>query len=310
MGRNASLAEALLGLDVRQALVRVTGELAGAGIDHPARDARLLVGAACGATSADLMREPGHRLDAGSARALAEMVARRIAHEPVSRILGARGFYGRTFQVTAATLDPRPATETLIEAALEVAGREGWRERPIRILDVGTGTGALLVTLLAELPLATGLGTDISEEALSVARANAERLGVSARSSFVRHRSLDGLPGPEGGGGTFDLLVSNPPYIASGEIAGLEADVRDYDPRVALDGGPDGLAIYREVAQGLTRILPEGWAILEVGAGQAAAVAQIFSEAVGPAHAEAAAWTDLGGHTRAVAVRTQRYPRR
>ena len=225
---------------------------------------------------------------------------RRALREPVSRILGRRDFYGRVFHVTAATLDPRPCSETLIEAALELAREEGWRGRPIRILDVGTGSGCLLLTLLAELPLATGLGTDISGEALAVAEENARRLGLAQRSRFAVANFLEGIEE------TFDLVVANPPYVASTDIAGLEPEVRDHDPLPALDGGPDGLDGYRAIAADIKRIVPTGWTLVEVGAGQAAAVAQLL-QGGGPDRPLPAArmWRDLGGHVRAVAVKTQ-----
>lgn len=289
------------GLEAREAVTTLARVLADAGIDGAARDARLLVLAALGLSATDLMREPERAVRPEEALRLAEFANRRAAHEPVSRILGERGFYGRTFHITPATLDPRPCTETVVEAALEVVEREGWRNRPIRILDVGTGSGALLVTLLAELPLATGLGTDISDAALDVACANAERLGVGVRASFQNRRSLDGVEG------TFDLVVSNPPYIPSGEVGGLDVDVRDYDPLGALDGGADGLAIYRELAAGVPRVVPEGWVLLEVGAGQAPDVEAIFRESLGMGSlAETRTWQDLGKHTRCVAARTHR----
>lgn len=289
------------GLEAREAVTALARVLADAGVEGAARDARLLVLAALGLSATDLMREPERPIASEEAMRLAEFAKRRAAREPVSRILGERGFYGRTFHITPATLDPRPCTETVVEAALEVVEREGWRDRPIRILDVGTGSGALLVTLLAELPLAIGLGTDISDAALDVARANAERLGVGARASFQVRRSLEGVEG------TFDLVVSNPPYIPSADIRGLDADVRDYDPLGALDGGEDGLAIYRELAAGLLRAMPEGWVLLEVGAGQASDVEEIFREILGmDALAETRTWQDLGKHTRCVAAKTQR----
>jgi release factor glutamine methyltransferase len=296
--------DALAGIGVREALTEITRSLADAALEEPARDARLLLAAALGVTGTDLIREPTRVIDCQSAARLSDFVARRTAREPVSRILGERGFYGRSFRITPATLDPRPATETLIEAALEIADREGWRSRPIRILDVGTGSGVLLLTLLAELPLATGLGTDISQAALDAARFNAERLGLDGRSAFARQRSLDGIAE------AFDLMISNPPYIATDQIPALEAEVRACDPHGALDGGSDGLAIYRELALGLTRAVPDGWAIVEAGAGQAEAVAAILGqEAVAIAN-DCRFWKDLEGHTRAVAIRTQRYPRR
>ncbi|HEX2841513.1 peptide chain release factor N(5)-glutamine methyltransferase [Hyphomicrobium sp.] len=292
--------DALAGLDTREALIVVTRLLGEGGVENPARDARLLLLSALAITGTDLLRDPGRRLDQEEARKFWDLAQRRAAREPVSRILGERGFYGRTFHVMPATLDPRPCTETVVEAALEIAGREGWRDRPMRILDIGTGTGALLVTLLAELPLATGLGTDISDDALGAAQANAERLGVASRAAFLNRRSGEGVAGP------FDLVVSNPPYIPSGDIAALEPEVRDFDPLGALDGGADGLAIYREIAASLLELVPRGWALMEVGAGQASDVAAILREGVGAAAVKIETWTDLGQHTRCVAVQTQR----
>lgn len=291
------------GLQVREAMALLTRVLSDAGIDGAARDARLLLLGALGLTGTDLLREPERRVDAPGAARLAGFATRRITHEPVSRILGERGFFGRSFAVTPATLDPRPCTETVIEAALEIAAREGWSARPIRILDIGTGSGALLVTLLAELPLASGIGTDISDAALTAARGNAERLGVSGRAEFLARRTLDGLEGP------FDLLVSNPPYIPSGDIAGLDPDVRLFDPHAALDGGADGLDFYRAFANGAERIVPEGWIVLEVGAGQADDVSNLFRAATpSGVMRQIEVWQDLGQHTRCVAVKTQRYP--
>lgn len=293
------------GLQVRDVLTALTRELADAGIDDgPARDARLLLMAALGFSGTDLLREPERRISENEALKLGNFARRRAAREPVSRILGERGFYGRTFHIAPATLDPRPCTETVIDATLEVVEREGWRNHPIRILDIGTGSGALLVTLLAELPLATGVGTDISDDALAGARGNAERLGVTSRATFLNRRTLDGIDE------TFDLLVSNPPYIPTGDIAGLEPEVRDFDPLGALDGGADGLDFYRALAEGLHRQVPNGWALFEVGAGQADDVAALLQRAAGgtAATAEIKRWKDLGQHTRCVAVRTHRYP--
>lgn len=273
--------------------------LAAAGVDGAGRDARLLVAAASGCTTADIIAYPERPLSDAVLARLEETVKRRAAHEPVSRILGEREFYGRSFQLSPATLDPRADSETLIEAALAIAEREGWRERPIRILDIGTGTGCLLLTLLAELPHATGLGTDVSRDALSTAAANAERLGLAGRADFEMHDVFDGVSG------SFDLVVSNPPYIASAEIAGLSRDVREYDPVAALDGGQDGLDLYRRIAEGLDGVL-NGWVVLEVGAGQAESVAVLLHQAfVKTRQAEVCSYCDLGGHTRCVALRLQ-----
>lgn len=301
---SAEAAARYLGRDMREAIAAVTRDLAAAGIEEPVRDARLLVLGASGATAAELLGSPERRIDEAAAVKLAGMVARRLMREPVSRILGERGFYGRSFAVTPATLDPRPCTETVIEAALAVADREGWRDKPVRILDVGTGSGALLVTLLAELPLATGVGTDISEEALDTARANAVRAGVEARARFLNRSMLDGVPAP------FDMLVSNPPYIPSADIAGLDPEVRLYDPRAALNGGADGLDFYREIARGAAAVMaPGGWVLLEVGAGQAEAVATLLRDTAADqgqaAEPNVEMWPDLGCHIRCVAAKTQ-----
>jgi len=274
--------------------------LAAAGVETPALDARLLVAAAMGLSAADFLARPDRCVSEAERRSIDALIRRRCAREPVSRILGAREFFGRSFALSPATLDPRPDSETLIETALAIADGEGWRGRPIRILDVGTGSGCLLVTLLAELPLATGVGTDVSAEALGTAMSNAVMHGVAERATFARHDALDGVVGP------FDLVVCNPPYIPSGEIATLAAEVRDYDPLAALDGGADGLDIYRRIIPELRRVAPCGWVVLEVGAGQAEAVAKLLLQACGKTRqGEVLHRTDLGGHIRSVAMRIQ-----
>jgi release factor glutamine methyltransferase len=195
------------------------------------------------------------------------MVAERARFRPVAQILGERSFWGRSFTVTAAVLDPRPETETLIARAL--AGPP-----PRRILDLGTGTGAILVTLLAECPEARGVGTDIDPAALAVAAANAARHRVAARADFRLADWTDGLTG------RFDLVVSNPPYIPEAELAALAPDVRDWEPRRALTPGPTGLESYHRIAAGLPALLADnGRALLEIGAGQGAAVAALLRAA-------------------------------
>lgn len=274
-------------------------DLAIAGIEDAGRDARLLLVAATGCSTADIIAHPERPLPEEARERFAAMLVRRAAHEPVSRILGEREFYGRRFLLSRETLDPRPDSETLIEAALGIADRAGWREKPIRILDIGTGTGCLLLTLLAELPQARGLGTDISADALETARKNARALGVGDRAQFEIHDVLDGIED------RFDLVISNPPYIASGEIAGLSPEVRVFDPRAALDGGADGLDIYRRIAAGLDRVL-DGAAVVEVGAGQAGPVAVLLQQAfVKTRKAELSRHSDLGGHERCVALLLQ-----
>jgi release factor glutamine methyltransferase len=280
------------GLAAQVAIARVARMLSEAGVEHPGRDARILTAAALSATSAGLLLDPGRTLDDEEGRALAGFARRRQAREPVSRILGRRDFYGRSFRISPSVLDPRPCSETLIDAALEVVRDTRWDGRRLRIFDVGTGSGALLLTLLSELPEAEGMGTDVCADALAVARENARMLGLSGRARFAEMRSLAGFEQ------TFDLLISNPPYIPSRDIESLEPEVRFFDPRGALDGGVDGLEIYREIASDLPRVLHNGWALFEVGAGQAQDVAAILG-APG-----SRTWTDLGGHTRCVAVKT------
>lgn len=253
------------------AAARATRLLRQAGIEPAARESRLLLAAAMGVDAERLLSRPEMPLGAAEEARLEGYLTRRVAREPVSRILGSRGFYGRDFEISPATLDPRPDSESVVEAALELTGRgRARRSEPLRILDIGTGSGCLLVTLLAELPDAVGLGTDIDPQALQVAERNARRHGVAQRASFTLARSLHGIGGP------VDLLVANPPYVPTGEIAGLEPEVRDYDPRGALDGGADGLEVYREIAKDLIRVIPDGWALFEVGAGQAGAVGELL----------------------------------
>ncbi len=272
--------------------------LKAAGIAEAEREARLFVQLATGLTPERLLMEEARELTAQEGRVLDEALKRRLSHEPLSRIQGERAFYGRIFKVTPAVLDPRPETETLVELVLEWADTTGGRQRPLSLIDVGTGSGCILITLLAEMPRAQGLGTDVSREALDVARANAVLNGVADRARFMEARSLAGVTG------TFDVLVSNPPYIPSGEIAGLDPGVRDFDPRLALDGGADGLAVYRDIASGAGTLVPAGLMAVEVGAGQAVDVAAIFTKAVENRAGQPAMRRDLGGHARCVALLT------
>jgi release factor glutamine methyltransferase len=212
---------------------------------------------------------------------------------PVARILGWKEFWGLPFKLNADTLVPRPETEIVVEAAL--ATFSAHRSQLLRIVDLGTGSGALLLALLAELPNAFGIGTDISLAALECARDNAQALGLAARAAFV---ACDYGQAIAGG---VDLLVANPPYVARGDIAGLAPEVRDFDPPRALDGGPDGLDGYRAIAADAGRLLaPHGVLMVELGRGQAAAVAALFAAAglavEPPKH-------DLSGIARALVVR-------
>jgi release factor glutamine methyltransferase len=212
---------------------------------------------------------------AGDAARLQAFVARRLAGEPVDRIIGSRGFWTLDLAVTPDVLSPRPDTETIVRAALERIAADGRRDAPLRILDLGTGSGAILLALLKELPEATGLGVDISEPALAVACGNAGQTGLQGRAAFRTGDWTTGLPGP------FDLIVSNPPYIPTGAIASLDREVREHDPHLALDGGADGLACYRAICAGIQGLLAlQGFAVLEFGQGQGGDIQRI-AEAAG-----------------------------
>jgi release factor glutamine methyltransferase len=272
------------------AVRRLAAVLAAKDIEEAALDARLLVCAAAEITHADLVRDPDLELGEVMARRLETFAARRIAREPVSRILGSRGFWDLDLLVTPAVLDPRPETETLIEAALEALAER--REAALRIVDLGTGSGALLCALLGEFPAATGIGIDLSAAACDVARRNLVRCGFAGRGE-IQHGDWTAAKGRR-----FDLAIANPPYIASETIRTLAPEVRDHDPRLALDGGVDGLEAYRAIAGLLPEILvAEGLAILETGAGQGEAVRDLVRQAGLTA---AAPRRDLAGSTRAV----------
>jgi len=244
-----------------------------AGLDSPDLDARILVGHALGLDHAALVAADARALDAVERATIAALAARRLEREPVARIVGRKEFWSLPLRVDAATLVPRPESETVVEAALAAVDWYGSRAGVGRIADLGTGSGALLLALLTELPNATGIGTDASLEALAVARDNAGRLGLS-RAQFIACDMAAALSG------SFDLIVSNPPYIASGAIASLAPEVRDFDPRQALDGGPDGLDFYRAIAAGVPALFrPGGALVVELGAGQAETVAALFSAA-------------------------------
>ncbi len=257
-----------------QAFAATALRLRQAGIETPELDARVLLCHAAGLSHETYIARAREPLPADAAPRLQHAVARRLAREPVARITSAREFYGRSFILGKDTLDPRPDTETLIEAALDIVGERDWQEKPLELLDLGTGTGCILVTLLAELPYATGLGTDLSLGALAIAAANANGHGVAARASFAASDWLDGISGK------FDLILSNPPYLAASEIAGLAKDVADYDPHLALDGGSDGLEAYRRIAmRARDALAKDGRLLVEIGPEQGEAVAATFARA-------------------------------
>jgi release factor glutamine methyltransferase len=241
--------------------------LAAAGVPDPAREARLLLRWAAGLSGAALAAALDGPAAEDEARRFGEAVRRRAARVPLSHITGEREFWGRPFAVGPQVLDPRPETETLVAEALR-------RGPATRVLDLGTGSGCLLVTLLAEWPGAEGLGTDISGAALATARSNAERHRVAARARFVQADWAEGLEGP------FELVVSNPPYIAAAEMASLAPEVRDHEPRIALTPGGDGLGAYRRIAAGVGRLMtPGALLMLEVGPAQSMDVAAILADA-------------------------------
>lgn len=272
---------------LRLALQGAVSRLRDAGIEDPAGDARRLLAHATDLPPERLTLHLDDIVEAPDLQRFEGLVGRRAAREPVSHLTGTRLFWGRGFIVTPAVLDPRPETEVLVAAALaEPFGR---------VLDLGTGSGCLLVTLLAERPLALGLGADLSPEALDVARANAARHGVEGRAGFVLS---DWLAGVEG---AFDLIVSNPPYIAAPEMPGLAPEVRDHEPHMALTDAGDGLAAYRAIlAQARPHLVSRGRLLLEHGPSQAHDVAAIGRAAGWP---EPAHLPDLDGRARACLFR-------
>jgi len=259
------------GMTIEQARRAIAAEFREAGLDSPDLDARILVGHVLGLDHAALISNGQRALDETHTVKVTAAAARRLAGEPVSRILGTREFWGMAFAVTPAVLDPRADTETIVELALAMIDRHGARTRALRIADLGVGSGAILLALLSELPNARGTGTDISRDALAVAARNARVLGLDARAEFIASHYGTALEGP------FDLVVSNPPYIATADIAGLAREVREHDPHLALDGGTDGLAAYRAIAADAGRLLaPGGHLVVEIGAGQQADVERLF----------------------------------
>lgn len=274
---------------------RMAAELSACGCETAELDARLLLGHALGLDPADLLARADHPVEEQAEGLALALLARRRAGEPVARIRGRKEFWSLDFTLSPETLVPRPDTEAVVEEAL---ARCPDRSAPLRILDLGTGSGAILAALLVERPCATGVGVDRSEGAVRAARDNLARAGLAARSFVVAGDWGEALRGG------FDLVVSNPPYIAAGDMAGLPREVRLYDPVQALVAGADGLSAYRAIATSLPRLLvPGGVAVLELGAGQEPQVAALVTSAgmhiLGPAR------RDLGGIARALPVTRQ-----
>jgi len=262
------------GASVAEVLQLIAQALKAVGVEKAEVDARALLGHALRLNRAQLVAQDDRILEAREIDAVSSLAARRLKREPVARILGHKEFWSLPLAVTPDVLVPRPETETVAEAALEALARDGLNMEKLRILDIGTGSGALLLALLSELPNATALGTDINAAALEVARANAECIELATRCSFVACNIAAGVQE------AFDLVVSNPPYVARGEIASLAPEVRVYDPAPALDGGPDGLDCYRRIAGEARGLLaPRGRLIVELGAGQEPAVRVLFTNA-------------------------------
>lgn len=283
------------GKTVEEARRTLTSSLKSGGVTSAELDARLLVGDALELDFTGLIAAASRRLGEEEAHRLEEFMQRRLAGEPVARIVGVKEFWGLPLQLSPATLVPRPDTETVVELALEI-----WRSeqggQPRRIADIGTGSGAILLALLSEWREATGIGTDISLMALQTARLNAGRLGFAPRAAFVACNYMAALSG------VFDMIVSNPPYIRSADIAELDRDVRAYDPLAALDGGADGLTAYRAIVPEAARLLaPGGTLIVEAGCGQSGPISQMMAASgltsVRPPKA------DLAGIPRAVSGR-------
>lgn len=283
------------GVTIAQAQRLTAESFRTAEIDSPDADARALIGAALRLPRPKLIAQSDRILEPRETKAIAALAARRLKREPVARILGQKEFWSLPLSLTPDVLVPRPETETLVEAALDEVDRACTRMEELRLLDIGTGSGAILLALLHELPHANGVATDRSAAALRTARANAERLGLAARCCFVECNFADALAG------RFDLVLSNPPYIARGAIAGLEREVREYDPQLALDGGADGLDAYRAIiAEAPALLAAGGRLILELGIGQDAPV-----RALATAHGlrVVAVRPDLAGIPRALVVR-------
>jgi release factor glutamine methyltransferase len=288
------MSDAFAGQTVETARRMLTARLRTNASDSAELDARILIGAVLGLDLTGMIAAAERRVTAAEAARLEDAVRRRVAGEPVARIIGVREFWGLPLQLSAATLVPRPDTETVVELALEMLPADP--DRRLRVADIGTGSGAILLALLSELPDAYGVGTDISVAALRTASRNAAQLGLVGRAGFVACDYAAALSG------NLDLIVSNPPYIRSADIAGLSIEVRDYDPLLALDGGTDGLDAYRVLIPQAARLLAPGAAlVVEAGHGQSGEI-QGLIDAAGLT-CERSPKADLAGIRRAVAGR-------
>jgi release factor glutamine methyltransferase len=290
------VSDTFAGQTIEAARRMLTARLRTDTIDSAELDARILVGAVLSLDLTGMIAAAERRITTAEAARLEDAARRRVAGEPVARIVGSREFWGLTLRLSAATLVPRPDTETVVELALEMLRPPADPERRLRIADIGTGSGAILLALLSELPDAYGVGTDINVAALETASGNAVQLEMASRAAFVACDYAAALSG------AFDLIVSNPPYIRSADIPGLSIEVRDYDPLDALDGGTDGLDAYRALIPQAARLLaPGGALVVEAGHGQSGEI-QGLIDAAGLT-CEQPPKADLAGIRRAVAGR-------
>jgi release factor glutamine methyltransferase len=290
------VSDTFAGQTIEAARRMLTARLRTDTIDSAELDARILVGAVLSLDLTGMIAAAERRITTAEAARLEDAARRRVAGEPVARIVGSREFWGLTLRLSAATLVPRPDTETVVELALEMLRPPADPERRLRIADIGTGSGAILLALLSELPDAYGVGTDINVAALQTASGNAVQLEMASRAAFVACDYAAALSG------AFDLIVSNPPYIRSADIPGLSIEVRDYDPLDALDGGTDGLDAYRALIPQAARLLaPGGALVVEAGHGQSGEI-QGLIDAAGLT-CEQPPKADLAGIRRAVAGR-------
>ena len=288
------MTDSLAGQTVEAARRALTARFKSNAIESADLDARLLVGEVLGLDLTGLITAAQRQVTTDESLRLEDFAHRRLHGEPVARIVGHKEFWGLPLKLSAATLVPRPDTETVVELALELLRAGGALSRKFRIADLGTGSGAILLALLSELPNAHGFGTDISPAALQTADTNAAIAGLADRTTFIACDYASGLTG------SFDLIVSNPPYIRSLDIAGLAVDVREYDPRAALDGGADGLDAYRAlIPQAACLLAPRAALVVEAGEGQSGQIQALMTAAgLMPAGVPKA---DLAGIQRAVA---------
>lgn len=277
----------------------VRDDLRAAGIVDAGAEARRLVVKAAGIAPGTVISEPSLALSGTQIKTVEAWLRRRMAGEPLARIHGEKDFYGRTFRLSPETLEPRADSETLIDVVLELVDQRQGRAHPWRIIDVGTGTGCLLISLLAELPQSCGVGTDLAQGALETAKVNALGLGVSERASWHQGDFLDGIDAQ------FDIAISNPPYIKREDIPTLQKEVRLSDPVLALDGGEDGITPYRKLAARINAVVPNGFGVFEIAGNDDARVSDVLTDGSNNSNVQIlGVWPDLTGMKRCVAFKT------